>query len=153
MKVLKNSNNQVYSTSQNKMLKLPDEVELNVKHFTFQINENTVYPLTVANNSNISEHYADSSAKIIIVPKTQIVTTARFQDVIMAIGLNVSFDGAYQALCRPITGGMTIATNPISTQKSGNTYLQAKADGKIILFPYGTSFYFANGEYDLYFLW
>lgn len=153
MKVLKNSNNQVYSTTQNKALKLPDEVELNVKHFTFQINENTVYPLTVANNSNISEHFTDPSARILIVPNSNISEFNNTYSISMAIGLNVSADNKYQLLVRTNHTSAIYATAPISSQTESNTYLQATADGKIILFPYGSTYYFTNGEYDLYFLW
>lgn len=153
MKIVSNSSNKPYMSTQNKVLILPEHSDLNLRKFSFTVDENTQYPLEVGYDTSVTSHYADPSAKIIIVPKTQIVTTAQYQDVIMAIGLNVSFDEAYQALCRVATRNMILATKPISTQTSANTYLQAKADGKIILFPYGTSYYFANGEYDLYFLW
>ena len=156
MKILTDSTTgKAFLTAQNKALALPQGVDLNIRHYEFTIDENTQYPLEAASDSIIAEHYDDTSARILIAPKSNVVENDSTYSVTMAIGMNVSADGKYQTIIRTnhSSGGAIFASQPISMQTSGNTYLQALLTGKIILFPYGSSYYFAAGTYDLYFIW
>ncbi len=153
MKILTDSTTgKAFVTAQNKALVLPQGVDLNIRHYEFTVDENTQYPLEAASDSIIAEHYDDTSARILIAPKSNIVETDSTNCVTMAIGMNVSADGKCQAIIR--TNYSTVfGSQPIALQTSGNSYLQAHASGKIILFPYGSAHNFAYGTYDLYFMW
>lgn len=156
MKILTDSTTgKAFLAAQNKALILPQGVDLNLRHYEFTVDENTTYPFEAVSDGIIAEHYNDSSARILIAPKSNIVENDSTYSVTMAIGGNVSADGKYQTIIRTnhSSGGAIFASQPISTQTSGNTYLQALLTGKIILFPYGSSYYFAAGTYDLYFMW
>lgn len=153
-----NATGKAFITAQNKALALPTGVDLNIRHYEFTIGENTTYPLEAASDSIIAEHYDDTSARILIVPKLNLIENDENLSIVMAIGGNFAVDGKYQMLVRTnstTTAGIVYATQPISRQTSGNTYLQALSTGKIILFPYGSgvSRTFLSGTYDLYFMW
>lgn len=144
-----------FLTAQNKALVLPTGVDLNIRHYEFTVDENTVYPFEAASDRIIAEHYDDTSARILIVPKSNVIENDSTYSVTMAIGGNVSADSKYQTIIRTnhSSGSTIFASQPISKQTSSNTYLQALLTGKIVLFPYGSSYYFASGTYDLYFMW
>lgn len=156
MKILTDSTTgKAFLTEQNKALVLTQGVDLNIRHYEFTVDDNTVYPFEAVADSVIAEHYNDTSARILVVPKSNVVENDSTYSVTMAIGGNISADGKYQTIIRTnhSSGGAIFASQPISMQTSGNTYLQALLTGKIVLFPYGSSYYFAAGTYDLYFMW
>ena len=156
MKILTDSTTgKAFLTAQNKALALPQGVDLNIRHYEFTVSENTTYPFEAVSDGIIAEHYDDVSARILVVPKSNVIENDSTYSVTMAIGGNISADSKYQTIIRTnhASGGAIFASQPISMQTSSNTYLQALLTGKIILFPYGSSYYFASGTYDLYFMW